>query len=499
MPRASERGGPKQLLIAARAGLLLVGSLATMAAGLILARRLSPAEYAAMQSLTKRVVQYVAMTSVFYEAWLIRDAVRSSSSIKSSVLLYGAISGGVGAVSGWALVYALTGSSLYSAIAFLAGLLLGARAVLGLLLDALRPVRAPLVILTGRLVYLGGVVGLVQVMRLGLLGALASFLARTLVMVAGLAYYARSYLRMAGSTVAGAARSLVRRARAGTYRLFSYLLPNIDVPLVISLAGSNVLISGFFVARLVPFTLLDIMRNTFRFLQAAFSRGWSRSEVESSIRLSMALAVPILMFSLVYSDHVICLINCEYLWATPMLKLFSVEAVFLLLGVSLENSYLGAAVASVESADEHARLVERLYKQLLPAYIVYPMVLVAAFAWLRGRDLATLGLAWAVSVFLMTASYSAVISREAARFLGGGAVLRLYSWTLAYMAVSLGLALLPWVEGAPSSRFLEETALIGPPAIIYYAVALAAIAVIDGDVRRLVREITRSGIRRMAV
>lgn len=494
---SQSRGGSRQLLIAARAGLFLLGSLASMAAGLILARRLSPAEYAAMQSLTKRVVQYVAMTSVFYEAWLIRDALRNPSSIRSSVAVYGVISGSVGALSGWALVYALTGNSLYASLALLSGLLLGARAVLGALLDALRPVRAPLVILSGRLAYLGGVVWLVQIERFGLLGALASFLARTIIMVAGLAYYASSFLKTAGTTFAGAARSLVRRAKASTYRLLSYLLPNIDVPLVIALARSDVLISGFFIARLVPFTMLDIMRNTFRFLQAAFSRGWREQEVAGSIKLSMALAVPVLMFSLVYSDHVVCLVNCNYSWATRMLELFSVEAVFLLLGVSLENSYLGVAAASAENVERHAAIVERLYKRLLPAYIVYPTVLSAALVVFRGGDVQLLGLAWAVSVLLMTAAYNAAVAREISGLLASGTVARLYSWTITYMIISLGVALLPWVRSAPSKMFFEEALIVGPPAIIYYIVVVSLIVLIDGDIRGLVGEIV-SRIRRRA-
>ncbi len=486
-------GGRAGRIMAARTALFIIGSLATMVAGLVLARRLDPASYAAMQSVTKRMIQYVAAVTVAAEIWVIRDTLESPARRLRTVAMLTAVTSTVGAVSGFLLVYGITHLLLPSLLAALAGVLVGVRGIMGLVVEVHRPVRLPLIIAGGRILYASLVVALVQVLRKGLLGGLSSFLARSLLVAAAVAYYFRPFLARRGQGPGGGRRGLlVSRARATLPRVAYMLTPNLDVPLVLALTRSPILIGGFFAARLIPFTLVDVMRNTFRYLQASYRRsGWGDREVISSVRLSIALVTPVLAYAIAYPEHVICVISCRYMWATIMVRLFGIEALLLLAAIALENAYLGRLNRSAGSDREHAARVERFYLALLPGPLAYLALLAAA----TRASHTGFPEAWALAVMAMSSYQLAVTS------ISWGArtsVLYAIAPLALYLALATLLALaLPLAPPSPSPRFFDELSNILPQAIAFYLATTALYLAMDREARTAVAGAARAAVRRV--
>jgi hypothetical protein len=262
------RGSKMPAIMGGRTLIFLLSAILSSLTGFIIVRKLDPVSYAAYQSFTKRVIQYIAMTTVFYEIWLYRDFIRRVSGFRKTVKLYAIIAGIVGGSSGFLLVYWISQDVIAGMLALLAGSILGVRSPYMLALDAVRPLRAPTIRVIQRSLYFLLAILLILYLKLGLNGALLSFLAGVSAGFVLTLRWLAEHPSWVEHEKGGRSFSLLKlRLKASIARMFSYFIPNVDVPLAYYITGNPLLISAFFAARLIPFTLLDIVRNMFRYIQ----------------------------------------------------------------------------------------------------------------------------------------------------------------------------------------------------------------------------------------
>jgi hypothetical protein len=82
-------GRQEQHIMTGRVVLFMLSAIASSLAGIIIVRKLDPTSYAAYQSMTKRVIQYVVALSIIYESWIIHDIIQNVVGVRRHVAYTG--------------------------------------------------------------------------------------------------------------------------------------------------------------------------------------------------------------------------------------------------------------------------------------------------------------------------------------------------------------------------------------------------------------------------
>ncbi|MCE4625777.1 MAG: hypothetical protein F7C35_07960, partial [Desulfurococcales archaeon] len=280
------------------------------------------------------------------------------------------------------------------------------------------------------------------------------------------------------------------RAEVGLYRVVPYVIFNIDVPVIYAVTGDAVLVSVYFASRLIPFTLVDVVRNTFRYLTARLVGGYRAGYAVGYGRAALLLVLPIPVYTLANPVHVLTLLRPEYSWAYRVLQVFSVESVFLLLAIALENVGAGVALRGAR----HVEMSKALYKRLATASLTYLLLTASTVLW---SDTEARIYWWTAATVVYTVLYSIVVSwwlwtiePQARRELA-----ETYARITAYIILLAPLAYLLGPHTRPYTSFFKELITILPGATVFYAGALIIIAALDARVREAVRELL-SGLTR---
>jgi hypothetical protein len=473
----------------ARSLFALAALLVTIASSLTIARKLSPADYAAYQTLTKRAVWIASLPTYLFADWIYRYAAQMVAGTWEALRLIALATFSWGALVGTAsaLTLGVRGAGFLSASAALVGLL----AVYNLYrvaFSAVRPVRIAVMQLFYRTLYALLVVVLVYLLRMGFGGAALAAIAASLAAVAAFEHAARRARPPPGrpAVVVG---EWVRHLRPQVLLTLSGLLRGFDAFIVVWLSGS-LAAAGFFAAGVASSMVRETLAWGMGYVSAAMLRG-VEGGFARGFTLSASLAAPALAFVIAYPEHVVGLVNPRYMWAAPTAAVLAVAAYLGVYEAYVANLVSGLARGR---AVEATPLLERMRARMLAVDAAYVAALAAAMLLVGGGGAGGAALAWAAILAAASAARSVALLgllRGEAR----GEALRPLPPVTASLLLAVGVSLLfKPLEPPVEQRFFAELEAVTPFALLTLAASLAAVAAAPWN-RSLLRGLARRALR----
>jgi len=453
-------------------GLLYAAALAaTVAASLLVARRLSPGDYALYQTVTKRLVAAAGYLVAAVGVWAYRAAARRAAEEVTGGLLLSLAVSAAAAAAGYLAAQGLGAPASTRLLAALAALLATAWAAVRITVNAAMPVYAAAATLARRLSYSLLVFATVYLMGLGVDGALASFAASQ---AAVLAYTAarlarRGLLSSRLREAAAAAAGILRRLYASLIPQLGGLLASGDVAVAYALS-TRLLVAGWFAATNMSSIVAELASTTLSNLHGYVLATGEAAPAVMAVRLTLAAAAPLLGLMAVLPEHLVYLVNPRYAWAAPALRVAAAAAPLL---VSARGAQL--VLEGLTRGPSEARRLARLYAStLLPSSLAYLAALALGLKAAAGRP-APGAVAWSLAAATQWAVLLALLLARAPRGLG---LRRLPAWAAGYMALGVAAAVAGSpLAGPPSRRFLGELVALARVAAaslpLYAALVLA--------------------------
>lgn len=475
-------------VVVTRSLLYGVALLLNITVSILLARRLSEADYAAYQFATKRVINYATVPISLFGLWMYRYlAVRRRGSFSAGLFL-SLLSGILGILLGFSLEYLEAKVGLE--VALLAGTALMLQSFMGgitTMLDATRPVRLALLTLVYRLLYSA----LIMVALYAAFPSLGHvFIATSLSLAISIALGLEWLHQVVGSD-SSPWPTLAEWARTSRPLLIAYVVgfvASLDATIAYPLVGSAV-VAAFFVAAAVATLVRESANTGLRYLHAYVLSTGNVAAALRSIFIVASLATPLFVYAAVHPLYIIYVFNYKYGWASWALTVFMITAIIEVLNGGLSNLVMGSIG---EVGEGSVSKFERLNIVTSIPSLVYIIALAGAFIMLKGLQLQLIILAWS-AVYMVRFALSVGIYYY--WFLPGNAKgefnRRLAKLALsALLAIALSLLFSPLVP--PSRGLLRSIAILAEMGVPYLAVYYAIVAVVDPELRSVASRLLRA-------
>lgn len=475
----------------ARIALHLAALSASALSGLALVRLLDPGEYSAYQAVLRRAVTLVGSLVAGFNVWVYRYVAQDAGSSRlAALIVYSAASLAVAPV-GYYVAAGLGAGRLEAAMGGVAGSSLLLWATLLLVLDASRPIKAALLAAAVRGLMGGLVLALVYLLGAGLSGAFASVILSSAAGVAAAVYLLRGRGWGRLGEALGVLGEWVRGLRSSFPAVLVSASRSLDVAVALAYS-SSLTVAMFFAARLPGLVVEEASQRASSYLQWSLlgGRGGVLGALEG-VRLVVALASPLVAYTVVSPGHVMSLLNPGYSEASGALAVLSASSLVMAYSRGLGDVVMGSRRGGVVEA---GGLVLWANLADLAASLAY-LALAAALLYLEDSPGAE-ATYWAAAHAAMSVASLALYTGIAARELGPGAVARLHASTLKYPLLALAAAYLsrPGIE--PAESFTGQALIVSATLAQSLAIYLAALAVLDGFSRRLALRALRS-LRRL--
>ncbi len=465
---------------------LALALLVNIAASILLARKLSPAEYAAYQSITKRIYQYISYLFSVVGFWVYRYAVQGVEGTGAAALVAGLAASMAGLAATLLIGPAIGVTGL--------PLLLGSTAV-GLmvfynvvqrLVNAVRPVRFSILVLLYRLLYSSLIVGAVYLLGLRLLGAFAAAVVAAATASALGLLWLRGRVSWSTGRVVSLLGEWLRGTPGSSALLVAGSLTALDVALAYPFAGELV-VAAFFAANAGFSFIRETLHTGLQYLHALFlDREAGPQQFSASLRISLILAAPFTAYFALHPQHLVFLFNPSYAFAAPAVVFLAAEAYAYVYYSGVYYSLLG--LTRGRGGVETAARLTRIALPILLANITYLALLFAGL--LTVKDQAAAVSAWSAAFLAKTLLADTMLIPLLSAEYRGEAV-RVAGWAALYVAIALLVSAMFPPAGPPSPRFWENLLLILAglaPLLLAYA---GILLVVDPFTRKLARTALR--------
>ncbi len=477
-------------IILLRTFFFLLGAVLTIVSGIVIVRKLTVNEYAIYQIVNKRLALMAMGVIQIIDLWIFRDVARLFKGSLLASLKVGLLVGTLlSAVSG-VYIYDISRDHIVSIMSATAILTYTMWLISINILDAVRPVMVSIQRLLTRLTYVGLVVLLVYLLARGLIGSLTALITGYAVGVVLTYFWTKKRIEFKLEDVASVSiRELLdlERIRAGVYRGLMMVFASLDAVLVLKFLGSLV-VSAFFVLRLVMSILSESVNISLRYLQYAGLKGDMAKNLLFLLRIELAIVVGPLVFIAYYNDHTIYVLNPSYIWIAPLIVIVSIESIVRLLTSGVMNILLGEIRSRDVEEAYYIRKYFRIRFWLTIMYIIYVAVLAYAYVQgsLQGTDYSFIKLwisgslvAW-IGHLLSYMAVEEFRNRLPAKLL----LSKVVGYLLLYTAVGVFLVKFIGPGSTPSPYFWEEISILLQPAILYYLLYLIIIIILDSGLRK---------------
>ncbi len=453
-------------------------TLLTMAAALIVVRRLPARDYAAYQTLVKRLGVLVGYAVGLYGVWAYRGAARGDRAMVGAAYL---LTTPVAAAAAAAAYLFTRGMGLGQVVALLASLYGVAAAywtLTRIVLNASMPVYSAAMTLLRRLSYGALVAVLVYWAGMGLVGALWALLASHFLVLAVSArrLLARRLASLRGTR--GALASMLRRLYAPLVLQLGQGLQSLDVAAAYAFSTSS-LVAGWFAATSLPLLAADLAITTMANLHSYVLRTGDPRRAATAARLALAAAAPAAAVAALYPLHVAYLVNSQYAWAAAAVP----PAAAAMLARIAAATASGIAEGSIGGRGE-ARGLARLYASTeLPSSLLYLAATAAGIAAAPGP--AAKAAAWSTALATAELARLLLLTR-AAPPAARSEIARLPRWTARYglLGLAAAAAAAP-LAPPPSPRFWEEAIRLAAIGSLTAAVYAGLVLLLDPWLRGL--------------
>ena len=464
--------------IIVRGLLSLTALLVSALSSLILARKLTPIDYAAYQSLTKRASWIAGIPVLLMGDWVYRYAAQKIPGTWEAFRTLAIIT------AAWSLVVGLA-SSLYVGIGGVELALLASATLTLVVLytlyravaSALRPVRFATVVLAYRTLYAILVLLLVYALGYGLAGAFSS------VSIASLAALLVYEAQLAGVRPPGGNGSRVLREwlvgiRPQVIASAATLIASLDALVALKVAGSSV-VAGFFAAGIVATLAREAAASGMGYISAALLSG-ATARFHAALEAAMLLVAPFIAVAAVYPNHIMSIINPGYSWASTAESVAAISAYITIYEAYTFNLASGIAKGT---AREAAPVLEAIALRRLVINVGYIALLTAALYAAKSPGGAAL--LWTVLLAVSSAArawaFTALLPAELRR-----EALKPLATVVAGLAASLAAAsAVKPLAPLPRRRFVEEVVAFTPHALLSLALAYTAMLLVPQARRRM--------------
>lgn len=488
-------------IILLRTFFFLLGAILTIVSGIVIVRKLTVDEYAIYQIVNKRLALMAMGVIQIIDLWIFRDVARLFKGSLLASLKIGLLVGTTLSVVSGIYIYDISRDIIVSLMSATAILTYTMWLISLNILDATRPVMVSIQRLLTRLTYVSLVILLVYLLAKGLIGSLTALITGYAVGVVLTYLWTKKRIEFKLEEVTSVSiRELLNleRIKAGIYRGLMMIFGSLDAVIVIKFLGSLV-VSAFFVLRLIMSILSESVNISLRYLQYAGLKGNRAKNLLFLLRMELAIVAGPLVFIAYYNDHTIYVLNPSYIWISPLIVLVSVESVVRLLTNGVMNILLG----EIKSRDvEEAYYIQRYFRirfWLTIMYIIYVVVL--AYAYTKGllldTDYSFIEL-WILGSLVTWIGH--LVSYMTVEEFRKRLPLRLLSsnvlgYLLLYVVAAIVIVQFIGPGSAPSPYFWEEVSILLKPAIIYYTIYLAIIVVLDQEIRKTISLVIKEKMR----
>ncbi len=471
-----------------RAVLYSLAVLASLVSGLVIARKLSPSDYALYQTTMKRMTWYPTTILNAFGFWAYRYAAQGIPGTASTYLLIAIVHAAVGAAIAYVFTASLAAPLPTRLLASAAVAVFTVHVAARTLLDALRPVRYAAAVLTRRILYLALVLALLYTIGLNAATVLTAVLAATTAALAAELAWLKPWItrpakRLAVEWLRGLHVPLASSAAAA--------LAGVDAIIAYTLAGDMV-VAAYFAATLPATIVAETVSTSVTHLQAYILGGGETAAAYAAARLAILLAAPLLAYMAAHPKHVIALVNPAYQWAAPALTILALTQV-----ANLATSALGQAAAGAYRgrAPQVSRELLRLALPGIASNTAYLALVAAALAYTSTNQ--ARAAAWAAAALATVLLRLALLAHVAPPTARKGLARSLLAPATAYTTLALATAHLAPPPPHPPKRFWDTLAVLLPPALQHLAVYTAAILALDPWARTIAKK-TPQTLRKLA-
>ncbi|MEB3760043.1 MAG: hypothetical protein GSR81_04255 [Desulfurococcales archaeon] len=475
-----------------------LSAIITVISGMILVRKLSLAEYAVYQVINKRFTLITLGIINVIDIWIFRDVARLYKKSLFASIKIGFLSGILLAILTYLYVNTINGDSIVGILSAFAIFIYSLWLVALNVLEATRPVIVSIHRFVTRSIYVISIILLVYILKEGIFGALSSLLMGYFIGVILAYYWIKKRVDIRLSEVHSTnIRDLLDKNRitTGIFRGLIYILSGLDVIVVLNFIG-NIVVSAFFVLKLIHGIILEAFNSSFRYLQYAGLKGESASNLISLLKLVLAIVIGPLAFMSIYSTHVVYLLNPQYEWIAPLIWLISIQVTMDLLSSGLSNILMGEIRERGSSEALSLKMYFRARFIVTLSYLCYVIVLVGLDkSNLIAIDRYTFMILWLLGLLL--SSFGNFISYYAVKWFRSIMPLKtiarnILSYIAMYSVVGLLLSFVIGPRSSPSVFFWEELSILISPALIFYIFYLLLIIFFDKDVRNIILGIAKT-------
>lgn len=475
-----------------------LSAIITIVSGMILVRKLSLAEYALYQVINKRFTLITLGIINVIDIWIFRDVARLYKRSLLASIKIGFLSGIVLAILTYSYVNTISEDFIISTLSGLAIFIYSLWLVALNVLEATRPVIVSIHRFATRSIYVILIILLVYIFKEGIFGALSSLLTGYFLGVILAYYWIKKRVDISLSEVHSTnIRELLDRNRitTGVFRGLIYILSGLDVIVVLNFIG-NIVVSAFFVLKLIHGIILEAFNSSFRYLQYAGLKGESASNLISLLKLVLAIVIGPLAFMSIYSIHVIYLLNPQYEWIAPLVWLISIQVTMDLLSSGLSNILMGEIRerGSSEAYSLKSYFRARFIVTLL--YLGYVLLLVGLDkSNLISMDGYTFMILWLLGLLLF--SFGNFISYYAVKWFRSIMPMKtiarnIISYIVMYSIVGVLISIVIGPRSSPSVFFWKELSILIGPALVFYIIYLLLVIFFDKDIRNIILGIAKT-------
>jgi hypothetical protein len=469
----------------ARSIAITIALLLNVAASIILARKLSPSDYALYQTITKRLTRYSDIPFYLTEFWIYRYLVQKRKGSWEASLIVLSSSIVIGLIVGSLFPLKLGFPFRVAVLGGLALLSFETLREINLVIDALRPLRFGILQIVYRSLYSVLVFVLVYILFRNVVGALTSMIISSLISASLGILWIKNRLPERGK-VLEVLKEWLKGISIPALNTASAFLLSLDVFLAYKFIGDKG-VAAFFAAFAAFSILREPISRAVRYLQGYLLSGGELEGVLRSLSASIALISPMLSYLIFNPDHVISLFNPKYVFAKKAVVIFSFDSIIAVYVGITSNIYFGLVKGSAEKASK--KLI-KIYTVMVILSLVYLLMLGILFLSLKNFSGPSL---WAFSLMvynsLLLTAYVSTFPERRSRAL----LLQEMSKGVIYFLISLPIAFIFRVSRPPYPKFFDELDLLLPSFIItlalYYAIILAISKEIRRGLMRVIRQI----------
>ena len=461
----------------------LIALLINIAAAFILVRRLPPSDYAFYQTLTKRGTWIGSLIVLLLGGWIYRyNAQRIPGSWEASIVI--SLLSSLYAFSAGLLVAYYLHVSMY--IALLSGLAVSAfiaYVMMRQVLNALRPVRYAFLVVIYRLLYTSLVVLLVYFIGYGVIGALWSIIAASVV-ASFLGYTWGRRAKPPTSRWTGVIREWVRHSFVFLPSTIAQILASLDALIAYHFWGSRI-VAAFFATLMVFSLIRESISAGASYVATYLLQGGEEEKSLQGLVALLALTIPLLVFVASYPTHILYLVNPRYAWAKPVIVFHAIYTL-----IAMFEAYIASiASGSIKGrARESAGKLLRLTSLALVTRVAYFALITVLAATITAGSSALI--AWSVSLAAMSL-LSIIGYIELTPSLSYTTFKRHIILLTIYTILSCLVARLVRLP-PPAQHFFAEAKILALPFIKYVIITYITIVLVTPELRQMLKLVLKN-------